>query len=516
MSGAAVTFTSRERDPADAISALAGLGFVAEPSHTVTRTLLDSFDGRLHAAGLRLELNEGAGLDLILSGLDVVPARVRVDSVPRSAADLAPGPFRTRLAAVLDVRALFAVLRVTSTQTRATLRDRAAKTVATASVHDDVRVLDRDGVAGVPRWIVEVDEIEGYAKPARQARDVLGEQLGLERVDGDVLTIAAAGAGVDLAGFSSSPTVPLDPAMPAIDGFRAVLANLADTIVANWQGTIDRVDPEFLHDLRVAVRRTRTIVTQGKRVLPPAVVEQAGERFAALGSLTGPVRDLDVYLIEWQSYTEPLGADAMAALEPVRAVLARRRDEAHAALVAAMRSDAAAELMAAWRAWLNDPAGDEVPNVHADRALGKVVAKRIARVHATLVEDGRRIGPDTAAAEIHDLRKDAKKLRYLLECFASLLPKAPRKAFVRPLKALQDNLGEHQDAEVHIATLRAIAGELHDLGASSDTMLAIGQLSERLDQRRLAARAEFDRRFANYDTKSTRRAMRTALDALEE
>jgi CHAD domain-containing protein len=310
--------------------------------------------------------------------------------------------------------------------------------------------------------------------------------------------------------------VPLDPAMPAIDGFRAVLANLADTIVANWEGTIDRLDPEFLHDLRVAVRRTRTIVTQGKKVLPPAVVEQAGERFASLGSLTGPARDLDVYLIEWHSYTEPLGADAMDALEPVRAVLERRRDAAHAALGAAMRSDEAAELMAAWQAWLNEPIGDEAPNVHAERALGNVVAKRLGRVHATLVEDGRRIGPDTAAAEIHDLRKDAKKLRYLLECFASLVPKGPRKAFVRPLKALQDNLGEHQDAEVHIATLRAVAGELHDLGASSDTMIAIGQLTERLDQQRLAARAEFSRRFAAYDSKSTRRALRAALDALEQ
>jgi CHAD domain-containing protein len=368
----------------------------------------------------------------------------------------------------------------------------------------------------VPRWLVEIDEIEGYAKHARLACDVLEQRLGLDRVDGDLVAITTAAAGVDRAGFSGSPTVPLDPAMPAIDGFRAVLANLADTIVANWEGTIDRLDPEFLHDLRVAVRRTRTIVTQGKKVLPPAVVEQAGERFASLGSLTGPARDLDVYLIEWHSYTEPLGADAMDALEPVRAVLERRRDAAHAALGAAMRSDEAAELMAAWQAWLNEPIGDEAPNVHAERALGNVVAKRLGRVHATLVEDGRRIGPDTAAAEIHDLRKDAKKLRYLLECCASLVPNGPRKAFVRPLKALQDNLGEHQDAEVHIATLRAVAGELHDLGASSDTMIAIGQLTERLDQQRLAARAEFSRRFAAYDSKSTRRALRAALDALEQ
>ena len=93
---------------------------------------------------------------------------------------------------------------------------------------------------------------------------MLHSGVGLEASASDTLTQCAAAAGVDLAGFTDSPTVPLDRTMPAVDGFRAVLANLADTIVANWQGTVDQVDPEFLHDLRVAVRRTRTVVSPGQ------------------------------------------------------------------------------------------------------------------------------------------------------------------------------------------------------------------------------------------------------------
>ena len=58
------------------------------------------------------------------------------------------------------------------------------------------------------------------------------------------------------------------------------------------------------------------------------------------------------------------------------------------------------------------------------------------------------------------MRKDAKKLRYLLECFGGLLAGGERKAFVKRLKALQDNLGEHQDAEVHADKLRTVADEL--------------------------------------------------------
>ena len=95
--------------------------------------------------------------------------------------------------------------------------------------------------------------------------------------------------------------------MAALDGFRAVLANLEVTIAANWQGTIDQIDPKFLHDLRIAVRRTRTVLGAAKSVLPTAVLDPAREGFAWLAGATGAARDLDVYLLEWERYTDPLG-----------------------------------------------------------------------------------------------------------------------------------------------------------------------------------------------------------------
>jgi CHAD domain-containing protein len=148
------------------------------------------------------------------------------------------------------------------------------------------------------------------------------------------------------------------------------------------------------------------------------------------------------------------------------------------------------------------------------RPLGPLVRKRIARAHGILIDGGRLIGPDTPAEQVHDLRKDAKKLRYLLECFGSLLDDKPRTKFVKRLKALQDNLGEHQDAEVHVAMMRGIADELHGADAAPATIVAIGQLTERLDQQRIAARAEFAERFADYDTPATQRALDTVLEAI--
>jgi CHAD domain-containing protein len=365
----------------------------------------------------------------------------------------------------------------------------------------------------LPGLTIEIHESHGYPKRARQATEAL-EQLGLVRLDDDTLTLAAAAGGVDLAGFSGSPTVALDPAMPAIDGYRAVLANLAAAIDANWEGTIAQVDPEFLHDFRVAVRRTRSVLKNGQKVLPSHIVAPAREGFARLGALTGPARDLDVYLIEWLTYTGPLGVEVVAALDPVRSLLSQRREMAYVALVEALQSSEVADFMTMWRTWLDGPPLHDFRGEHAERQLGKVVAKRIARAQTRLLTRGRLIGPETPAEQVHDLRKDAKELRYLFECFGGLLPEAPRKVFVRRLKSLQDNLGEHQDAQVHIAEVRAISHHLHERAARADTMLAIGQLTQRLDQQRLAARAEFTERFEAYDTKETGRAFDAAIAGL--
>jgi CHAD domain-containing protein len=495
-----------------AIDALTALGFEFGSSRATTTTLLDTFDGRLHRGGLRLRATESERVELELTGPGTTPAHLTVDAPPRFPADLPFGPLRTRVAALVKMRALLPRLRVGAHQTHGALRDEAGKVVAVAELRDGIHVADRSAI-GWPAATVEIHELPGYAKHADRVCEAL-RTAGLEECETDTSTLCAAAANVDLAGFTATATVPLEPAMVAVDGFRLVLANLATTITANWQGTIDRTDPEFLHDLRIAVRRSRVVLANAKRVLPPEVLEPTRDGLKWLSELTSTPRDLDVYLLEWSTYTGPLGADIAPLLEPVRELLERRRSDVHLELERGLRSARSTALMSSWQEWLAEPLVAEALPPLAARPLGRVVVKRIVRADALLVERGRLIGPDTPAEQVHDLRKDAKRLRYLLECFASLLPTGDRKRCVKRLKVLQDNLGEHQDAEVHVRMLRAVATELHDAGASADTMLAIGQLTERLDQQRLAARVEFAERFADYDSRATRRAVAAMLDGV--
>jgi CHAD domain-containing protein len=500
----ATTFTHPDLPCAAVVDALEHAGFEVDAPRPVTRVALDTFDGRLASAGLRLEHQRDPEVALVLRGASgAPPARLAGATAPRWPSGLPTGPLRSRLTEVTKERALLPLVAVTSHARRAQQRDRRGKATVVVELHDDVRA-DGGPVGG---WLLELEEVAGHDHERERITTRL-LSLGLTAEDADVVTLAARATGRSLEGRSSSPTVPLEAGEPALVGYRRVLSNLADTIEANRPGTIDDIDEEFLHELRVAVRRTRSVLAQGKGVLPDDIRDHHREAFGLLGEQTGPARDLDVYVAGWDTYVAPLGLAGDPGLDKVKREIEYRRHAAHVELSAILQSDACRAVIDGWRTWLADPNVEVEPSPH----LGTVVARRIKKAQKKVLTDGRAITPESPGERLHDLRKDTKKLRYLLECFGSLFPADERKAFVNQLKDLQDNLGEHQDAEVHLAQLRDLAHDLHARAVvDTDALLAMGRLSDQLERRRSEQRAAFANRFAKYDRTRNRKALAKML-----
>lgn len=499
----------------DVERALAAQGFAVTEASEQSRTVLETFDGRLHAAGMRLEVRRGAGpgLELVLTTADGGPAaHLPVDRAPRWGVDIPPGPLRSRVAAVTAERALLPFLTVTSRQRLAERRDGRGKVTVAVALHDRLRVEPDPGDATLPNHVAEVYERVGHPAPAERIRAEL-TNAGLAEHPEDLAGLVAGLCGVDLRGHEASPTVPLEPDEAAFDGYRRVLANLAATVQSNLDGTIEDLDPEFLHELRVAVRRGRAVLRDASAVLPDEARDRARDELRWMQQITGPARDLDVYVLEWDTYCEPLPPDAKAQLAPVLVHIERRRAAAHRQLSRDLRSARFGEALGWWRSWL---VADQDAPAPGCEPLGAVVAERISKAQRRLLRHGRAIDVASPAEQLHDLRKDAKQLRYLLECFGSLLEPKGRKEVVRQLKRLQDNLGEHQDAEVHVAELRDLARELDDApSVTTDTLLAMGRLAEHLERCRRDAREEFAQRFADYDTKAQHRALADVLEPLK-
>ena len=95
----------------------------------------------------------------------------------------------------------------------------------------------------------------------------------------------------------SSLRVNLCQSVLAKAGARQVHQALLGTIVANESGVRSALDTEFLHDFRVAVRRTRSLLGQIKHVFPADAVEHFSTEFSWLGRQTGAPRDMDVLVL---------------------------------------------------------------------------------------------------------------------------------------------------------------------------------------------------------------------------
>jgi len=493
--------------PDGLLADLAAAGFVVGPRARTSSTVLDTFDGRLHDAGLRLEHRiQPGGAILVLRGPGSSVATLRSSGVPRFPADVPAGPFRARLATEMDVRAVLPLATVELTTQRAERRNRDGKVVAAVAVVTDVTV----GATAVPGWFAAVEPLTGYEHQADDAADVVAPHVG-DATDGDVVALALDAAGVACGGQHVDPGIPLDPDLPAVEGFRLVLANLAEAIRVNRPGTVADLDAEFLHDLRVAVRRTRSVLRHGRDVLAPDLLAWAEPAMRSLGDLTSPPRDLDVQVLEWDGRVAALGdPDAVRALEPLHRQLVADRAAAHATLSERLDAADVSQLLARWDELLAEPMDPAAGGPRGADPIGAVVADHIRHAQRRLLRQGRAITDESPGELLHDARKDAKKLRYLLECFAGVLPTDERKAFVKHLKRLQDLLGEHQDAEVQAVTLHTIADELPTTTPAA-TYVAIGRLVEQLEVTRQETRDRFAERFAEYDAKPTRAALREVL-----
>ncbi|MCB1797819.1 MAG: CHAD domain-containing protein, partial [Gammaproteobacteria bacterium] len=118
---------------------------------------------------------------------------------------------------------------------------------------------------------------------------------------------------------------------------------------------------------------------------------------------------------------------------------------------------------------------------------------------------GRAVFAGGHAEDMHALRKDCKKLRYLIEFFRGLYPQPALKGIIRALKDLLDNLGEFQDLEVQADTLRGFAREIADQESDSlSAVLAIGALVADLLRRQQAAHERFAGCFSAFDTPDNR------------
>lgn len=480
-----------------------GMRLEAEPPAVERRTCFDSFDWRVHGNAAILEgINDGKKHRLVWRPLSADKQREQaiLAKAPRFARELPPGRLHDRLEAIVEMRELLPLVTITSRVHTLRVLNKLDKTVARVAFQENSArrpggarsfKLDRRAV---------VIPVRGYQKPCKQLVKAL-KDLGLTLAGGDLMLTALARVGLTPGGYTPRLNLELESGMRADQAARRILLRLLDILEANEAGARAGTDTEFLHDFRVAVRRTRSALTQIKGVLPLRTVNHYKTEFAWLGQVTTPVRDLDVYLLNFDTYRASLPASARADIEPLRDFLIRHRRIEYQAMVKSLDSSRYRRLVNNWREFLRRPVPNRSSLSSATRPVLEVACERIWHIYQRALKQGRAIGVDSPEEALHELRKTCKKLRYLMEFFQSLFPPRRIKSPIRALKALQDNLGEYQDCTVQIETLKRFSHQMVAEGdIPPDTLLAMGMLIDELERRQQAAHEEFAERFGKFNS----------------
>ena len=214
-------------------------------------------------------------------------------------------------------------------------------------------------------------------------------------------------------------------------------------------GDASRVDD--LKRYRVATRRLRAALRLFADAYPDRRGRALRDRLGELGRAAGAVRDLDVRLADLGRWAKEQPAQDRAALEPLRAAWTQDRERAAAALLARLATRRHARLLADVVALVDAPARMTTDGA---RTVRDSAASRLWRAYETLREAGSLVRWADLPA-VHEVRIDAKRLRYALEFLADVLPPGGD-WLIQKLVGVQDHLGGINDAAVTSAAARAV------------------------------------------------------------
>ncbi len=245
----------------------------------------------------------------------------------------------------------------------------------------------------------------------------------------------------------------------------AIQQHLKKTL--KWEKQVKKdEDPEALHQMRVGMRRLRTAISSFDLILnlpQPASHKEIGKIARILGNL----RDIDVLKETLETHYQPhLPHKEQKVLQTAFDALNKQRKQALAKTQKTLQGKAYNSLKQALIDWLEQPIYQPLAHLQIQQVLPDLLLPEVSIfllhpgwLSGTNVIDSEvkictnwepeKIEQELKAqgASIHNLRKQAKRVRYQMELFSDLYSDAYA-AYIAEVKSIQDILGNMQDSVV--------------------------------------------------------------------
>lgn len=253
---------------------------------------------------------------------------------------------------------------------------------------------------------------------------------------------------------------------------RTAVGNALARIVGHDPGVRLGDDPEDVHQARVGTRRLRSDLRTFRPLLDPEWVAGLREEAGWYAALLGDVRDTEVLMERLEHQAGTLPKEDAAGVKAIVRRLAREREAARVRLLGGMDGPRYLALLdrlteAAAQPVFGGPGQGGGPHQSAADALPGLVRRPWRR----LAKGVKALPEDPADVQLHAVRILAKHTRYAAEAAAGVVGKQAT-AFAKQIAPVQTVLGDHQDACVMEAWLRAAGPKTR----STKEAMLIGQL----------------------------------------
>ena len=312
-------------------------------------------------------------------------------------------------------------------------------------------------------------ELELELKSGTQRKLFEFAQAILEIVPFELEAVSKAERGYRLlSGYTDIPVKGVAPALAVTDTLAGVLKKLIWSCVQHFQSNLHGAtaggDDEYLHQMRVALRRLRVVLRMAEKVRADRTLASLNKEVSALCVALGKIREWDVFISQT---VKPMCARmaSHAGLQALLVASERQRTSCYAALRSEDKGREVQRLLLRFAIWMNGPYWKQAS---FEQSAKDFAALRLRKFAYRFSRSGQDLGT-ADAARLHALRIIAKKLRYSAEFFASMYDKQKVESFVDALSKVQDVLGQIND----IAVAHHLLNELAAVSALSDHQEAI-------------------------------------------
>jgi CHAD domain-containing protein len=243
-----------------------------------------------------------------------------------------------------------------------------------------------------------------------------------------------------------APTKPefhLEAQQPAEEAILMMVLELLRLARQQEKGLMADIDTEFAHQYRVNLRKARSLLSLFKKEISPGRYRALQLPLKSMAKDTNLLRDLDVFLLDQKDYRAMLPDMFQPGLDALFNRLTRRRRHAWRKVTATLAGEDYLENVKQLEKLTKEPPDFSAPRSRTP--IKKQVSRKILSQYRKIQRQGARIDATTPDEQIHELRIEAKKLRYLLELFTKLFFHDQIRQLIKALKRLQDNLGRFND-----------------------------------------------------------------------